>query len=251
MTPLKPRGTQAAALFLLAPVLLLVLSASTAAAAADSTTPTPPPSSDALRYWLYNLEVALPSQSFAGGGVNFTLTELRCGQVQLGAVNSSLAGTRYTIGLTGLGIACTGHWRGTSKIAKPEEGKLGLALERNNLTLGMQLHTDADGLAVNATAFGVRAQMNITEIDFEGANWFIRDVLKLILPELEKGISKALSKDIPLLLEGLINKELTALLQEVNKAVRPYIHPGPPPVPPPVPDGVLCDMWRGGKLKAS
>lgn len=231
----------------LRPALLLVLCASLCCCASPlrappGARPQPGPAAagaDPLRQWLRSLEIALPAQAFSFKGVNFTLSELRCGQVALGAVNSTLQGTRYSLGLTGLGLGCSGRWHGASTFAKPEQGTLALGLARNNLTLGVQLHTGHDGLAANASAFGVRAEMNVTQIEFEGADWFIRDVLKLLIPPLQQGISKALSKDLPLVLEGLIDKDLTALLQQIDAAIRPSLHPGPPPVPPPVPAGVF------------
>lgn len=200
----------------------------------------PPAASDPVRYWLYHLQVAVPRYSFKKLGVNFTLSDVVCTQIELGKISSTQSGESYSVAVSGLGVTCAGQWRGTS-LLPAEKGTLAIGLGNSSLALGVQLTKDNDGLAIKATAQGVRSGLNVTELAFEGAAKFIEDILHKILPELAKDLTAFLNTEATKLLTSLIDKDVTQLLTGVDDVIRPYLHPGPPPVPPPVPPGTLAE----------
>lgn len=190
-----------------------------------------------LRCWLANLQLNIPDQSF-----NFTwllhtyyvnMSNITCLGVSLGEIDSELdlEANSVSLSMYGLGTWCHAQWiveDQHGRVTDYQNGSLVAIVSNSSIGATLVLNQNELGLASSANLTNCFTSIIISELEMTGGD--LADKIDQIVNETTAALEKAIDRYVCTELTSLVSENLTAILQELNAVITPYLYPQPAPV---------------------
>jgi len=196
-----------------------------------------------LQCWLNSLVIHIPDQSFEAAGFNVTLSNIYCMNITLDGMDSYLV---PPVGIDfyayGLGLNCTMDWS-YYEVVIPSikgHGTATAVVSDSSLNVTMQLLVGSDGLAYAANLTSCDAHIHVDSVTITGS--ILADLLSIIINAISSLLESELETVICDELTTLVNTNLTAVLVQIDQAIKPYLVTPTPAPAPPVPATGMTDL---------
>jgi hypothetical protein len=192
---------------------------------------------DPFRRWLHNLTIPLPTETLIdSNGLLFILEGGLCGNTTLGNIYSFQRALTYWLQLDDLGLECNIKMYLATKILGKtvpliDNETLAAPITKSSVNAAITLVSGPGGFADQAIG-NVTVDININP-SFPG-----HKVESAIIALATAALKKSLDKTIDTVVTNLINNNLTATLQGINRQLRNITHQASKPAPLPLGQGM-------------